>query len=86
MQARIEPADVQDLLDAGFRYAVADPAAYWDGTGRNWTVTHGRFFEQLWGRPIRLVKGAAVWKITPIEQGIDVEAEYAQGSARQLRR
>jgi hypothetical protein len=86
MQARIEPADVQDLLDAGFRYAVADPAAYWDGTGRNWTVTHGRFFEQLWGRPIRLFKGAAVWRIIPIEQGIDAEAEYAQGSARQLRR
>ena len=86
MNARIEPADVQDLLDSGFRYAVADPAAYWDGTGRNWTVTHGRFFEQLWGRPIRLIKGAAVWKITPIEQGIDVEAEYAQGNARQLRR
>jgi len=86
MNARIEPADVQDLLDAGFRYAVADPAAYWDGTGRNWTVTHGRFFEQLWGRPIRIIKGAAVWQITPIEEGIDVEAEYAQGNARQLRR
>jgi hypothetical protein len=86
MNARIEPADVQDLLDSGFRYAVADPAAYWDGTGRNWTVTHGRFFEQLWGRPIRLIKGAAVWKITAIEQGIDVEAKYAQGNARQLRR
>ena len=86
MSARIEPGDVQDLLDAGFRYAVADPAAYWDGSGRNWTVTHGRFFEQLWGRPVRLIKGAAVWRITPIEEGIDVEAEYARGSARQLRR
>lgn len=86
LKTRIEPADVQDLLDAGFRYAVADPAAYWDGTGRNWTVTHGRLFEPLWGRPIRLIRGGAVWKITPIEQGIDVEVEYAQGKARQLRR
>ena len=83
--ATIQPEHVQALIDAGFEYAVADPGVYGHKSGRNWTVTHGRFFEPLWGKPIKVSKGGAVWRITPIDQSVQIDAEYAQGKARQLR-
>ena len=78
----LEPEDVAVLVDAGFHYAVTDPAVYGAATGRNWAATHGAVFTQLWGPPIQRYRGGAVWAITPIAEPVMVTARYLQRGDR----
>ncbi len=81
----IQPEAVDALIEAGFVYAVADPAVYPDKDGRNWATTHGRIFKQLFGAPMRVGHSGGVWRIVPIDQAQTVRVRLATGRERQIR-
>ncbi len=83
--ATITPAAIDELIAAGFVYAVADPAVYPDKDGRNWATTYGRVFKTLFGAPIRVGHGGGVWRIAPIDGPIDIDVRLATGRQRQIR-
>ena len=82
LEVTIEPNDVDMLIDAGFRYAVADPTVYGDSSGRNWAATHGSVFSALWGSPLQRHRGGAVWAIEPIAAPVPLSARYLQRGDR----
>jgi len=82
LSVTIHPEDVAYLWDAGFRYAVTDPAVYGSSKGRNWAATLGSVFTQIWGSPIQRHRGGAVWAITPITEPVTVTARYLQRGDR----
>jgi hypothetical protein len=81
----IMPADVDALLDAGFTYAVVDPAVFPDARGRRWTEMHVRFFRQLFGEPMRRSERGAVWKIEAIDEARPVLVQQVRGRERRQR-
>jgi hypothetical protein len=85
VQRTIEPEAVDALIEAGFVYAVADPAVYPGRSGRNWATTYGRVFKQLFGPPIRVVQGGGVWRIVPIDEAQTVDVRLASDRERQIR-
>jgi hypothetical protein len=85
LEARVEPDDIQHLIDAGFRYAVVDPYVYGETGGRIPAATHSRVFEQVWGSPIRTSRGGAVWRIEPIDAAIDISIQTARKHDRMVR-
>jgi hypothetical protein len=85
VEVSIKPAAVQALHDAGFAYAVADPASFPGPIGRNWAATHAHFFQQLWGPARRRIRGGAVWKVQPISETKTISVRFASGKERQPR-
>ena len=86
VQSTVAPDDVEVLLDAGFEYVAADATIYEGPNGKNWAATHGRVFEAIWGRPSRVTRTGAVWKISPIQDEVVIDVEYARGTERATRR
>ena len=62
--ATVDPDDVQELLDQGFRWAVVDPSAYRLGRAEAWARQHRTVFDTLFGPAAYESGGAAAWKIT----------------------
>jgi len=84
LTATIEPNDVQQLIDAGFNYAVVDPFVYGDEGGRIPAATHSRVFSQLWGSPFHTDRGGAVWRIEPIRGTIELTVKTARRNDRMV--
>ena len=63
--ARVEPADVTALLDAGFRWAVVDPSAYPPRTSAAWSRQHREVLDAVFGRPTLTVGPVAAWRLRP---------------------
>jgi hypothetical protein len=84
LKARVEPEDIQHLIDAGFRYVVVDPYIYGDDGGRIPAATHSSVFGQLWGSPIRTDRGGAVWRIEPIDGAIELSIKTARRNDRMV--
>jgi len=84
VDATVDPADVQALLDGGFQYAVTDPAVF-GVRPRARAASHGEVFKDLWGKPIHRHRGGAVWRIQPITEPVSVRARLRSGRERQQR-
>ena len=74
--AIVEPSDVEDLLDSGFRYVVVDPATQHPALAKQWAETHNVFFRSLWGEPMREVGSGAVWEVLSISEPTQVYASF----------
>jgi hypothetical protein len=86
VQSTVTPNDVEVLLDAGFEYAAADATIYEGSNGKNWAATHSRVFEAIWGRAHRVTRSGAIWQISPIQDEVVIDVEYARGTDRATRR
>ena len=86
VQSTLTPEDVDVLLDAGFEYAAADASIYTQSNGKNLAATHGRVFEAIWGRPQRVTRSGAIWKISPIQDEVIIDVQYVRGNDRSTRR
>jgi hypothetical protein len=85
VEARIEPEAVDALLEAGFVWAVADPAVYPGPSGKQWATTYGRLFKALFGPPHRIGHSGGVWRIRRLEGPVQVKLRLATGRQRQVR-
>ena len=80
----VMPDDVSQLLDAGFRWAVLDPAVFGADGANPWMNTYARAFGALWGPPDRDVDGAVAWRIRPIQRATTFNLAYS-GDLRPLK-
>ncbi len=72
--AEVTPADVQALLDDGFRWVVVDPVAYRPGREGAWARAFRQVLEPVWGRETHASGRAAAWRITPIDAPVTLPA------------
>lgn len=71
---QIRREDVDALLDAGFRYAVVDPAAYSPGLEGEWAAAFTTYFRAIWGEPMMASGGGRVWRLSRIPSAVTVPA------------
>lgn len=72
--ARVDPADVNALIDAGFRWAVVDPAAYPPRTSAAWSRQHREVLDSVFGPPTLAVGPVAAWRLQAPPAPVDLPA------------
>jgi hypothetical protein len=83
--ANIQPQDVEELIQAGFRSALVDPSAYMRDLSDRWAATYAGFFTAIWGEPEHIAGGGAWWRIEPIDGPVQVSLILATRPDRRLR-
>lgn len=63
---RVEPADLQALLDVGFRWVVVDPSLFRPGREGPWTAAFRALLESVLGPADREEARGAAWALHPI--------------------
>jgi len=69
---RVSSSDVDALLEAGFRYAVVDPAAYSPGLEGQWAAAYTTYFRAIWGEPMVSSGAGRVWRLSRVPGTVNV--------------
>jgi len=86
VEQAIHPDDIQQLIDAGFYFAVVDPIAFTGANAAGHAAAHSQFFEALWGAPIKTSLYGGTWKIEALSETIQVNVSVPNTSDRIRRR
>ncbi|MEC7241579.1 MAG: hypothetical protein VXW32_10100 [Myxococcota bacterium] len=81
----VSPEDVEALVDRGLRYAVLDPYNFDSVMSSRWVASYAAVYWTLFGEPVRIHEGGAVWRIRAMDEPVDVHYGFATRPDRRLR-
>ena len=85
-QGVVTPADVNQLVADGFRYAVVDPDVMDGGAAMARAAAYSEIFRALWGDAVRPARGGGAWAISALAADVELSVAVRQGPGRSGRR
>gem|GEM_PF-4930108 len=82
---QVQPEHIQGLLEQGLRYVAIDPHNFPSKLGPRRAASYFEVCSELFGEPLRIEAGGAIWKITAINEAKEIEFRLSQRAHRRLR-